>query len=129
MKEAGHSLGFFICLYLRKATFMKYFIARLFLFSLFTVGTLFAQESTLNTEKLKAFDAFVLQEIEANNIAGAEVYIVQNEQTVGTVHREIKTCKRRQHWRKQYLLYPVDDQAHHQYRHHAIGGTRKIKLK
>ena len=82
MIEAGHSLGFFICLYLRKATFMKYFIARLFLFSLFTVGTLFAQESTLNTEKLKAFDAFVLQEIEANNIAGAEVYIVQNEQTV-----------------------------------------------
>ena len=61
---------------------MKYPIARLFLFSLFTVGTLFAQESTLNAEKLKAFDAFVLQEIEANNIAGAEVYIVQNEQTV-----------------------------------------------
>ena len=61
---------------------MKYFIARLFLFSFFTVGTLFAQESTLNAEKLKAFDAFVIQEIEANNIAGAEVYIVQNEQTV-----------------------------------------------
>ena len=61
---------------------MKYFIDRLFLFAFLTIGTLFAQESALNAEKLKAFDAFVLQEIEANNIAGAEVYIVQNEQTV-----------------------------------------------
>ena len=43
---------------------------------------IFSQERTLNAEKLKAFDAFVLQEIEANNIAGAEVYIVQNEETV-----------------------------------------------
>ena len=61
---------------------MKYIISRLHLFFLFAVGTLFAQNRTLNTEELKAFDAFVRQEIEANNIAGAEVYIVQNEQTV-----------------------------------------------
>lgn len=61
---------------------MKYIISRLLLFSLFTVGTLFSQERTLNAGKLKAFDSFVLQEIEANNIAGAEVYIVQNEETV-----------------------------------------------
>ena len=61
---------------------MKYVNSRFLLFSLFTVGTLFPQERTLNAEKLKAFDAFVLQEIEAKNIAGAEVYIVKNEETV-----------------------------------------------
>ena len=61
---------------------MKYIISLLHLFFLFAVGTLFAQNRTLNAEQLKAFDAFVRQEIEANNIAGAEVYIVQNEQTV-----------------------------------------------
>ena len=61
---------------------MQPIIARLFFFAFFTIGSLVAQNATLNPEKLTAFDAYVLQEIDAKNIAGAEVYIVQNEAVV-----------------------------------------------
>ena len=61
---------------------MQPIIAHLFFFAFFTIGSLVAQNATLNPEKLTAFDAYVLQEIDAKNIAGAEVYIVQNEAVV-----------------------------------------------
>ena len=61
---------------------MQPIIARLFFFAFFTIGSLVAQNATLNPEKLTAFDAYVLQEIDAKNIAGAEVYIVQNDAVV-----------------------------------------------
>ena len=59
---------------------MKPFV--LFLFFLSTFGNVLAQDHSFNTEKLAALDAFIMQEIETNTIAGAEVYIQQNGETV-----------------------------------------------
>ena len=59
---------------------MKRFVLYLFFLSCF-VNAL-AQDRNFNTEKLGALDAFILDEIEANRIAGAEVYILHNGEAV-----------------------------------------------
>ena len=52
---------------------MKRFVLYLFFLSCF--GNALAQGLSFNREKLAALDAFILDEIKANRIAGAEVYI------------------------------------------------------
>ena len=59
---------------------MKRFVLYLFFLSCF--GNALAQDRNFNTEKLGALDAFILDEIEANRIAGAEVYILHNGEAV-----------------------------------------------
>ena len=59
---------------------MKRFVLYLFFLSCF--GNALAQDRNFNTEKLGALDAFILDEIEANRIAGAEVYIHHNGKAV-----------------------------------------------
>lgn len=59
---------------------MKRFVLYLFFLSCF--GNALAQELSFNTEKLAALDAFIIEEIEANRIAGAEVYILHNGEAV-----------------------------------------------
>ena len=59
---------------------MKRFV--LYLFFLSSFGNALAQDLSFNTEKLVALDAFILDEIEANRIAGAEVYIHHNGEAV-----------------------------------------------
>lgn len=54
----------------------------LYFFIFVAFSSLYGQNSSLSTEKLKAFDAFIEEEIQQKNIAGAEVYIVQNEKAV-----------------------------------------------
>ena len=105
---------------------MKRFV--LYLFFLSSFGNALTQELSFNTEKLAALDAFIIEEIEANRIAGAEVYIHHNGEAVW--HKALgKSNSKRQTAlkKKQPLLYTIDDQTHHQYRHHAVGGARENK--
>ena len=59
---------------------MKRFVLYLFFLSCF--GNALAQELSFNREKLAALDTFILEEIEANRIAGAEVYILHKGKAV-----------------------------------------------
>lgn len=83
---------------------MKRFV--LYLFFLSSFGNALGQDLSFNTEKLGALDAFILDEIEANRIAGAEVYIHHNGEAVW--HKALgKSNSKRQTALKKNSLYYI----------------------
>lgn len=84
---------------------MQYNLNSLYLFIFLAFTSLNAQKKSLSTQKLEAFSAFIEEEIQQKNIAGAEVYIDQYDKAVWHKTYGVANMKTQKPLRKNSIYY------------------------